>query len=477
MTAVLAFDLGATSARGIVYRLENGYLEEAEVFRFDQYQYYLSSSKEYHWDMRKIKRNIKKIIAKAYHQYQIQSIGFDTWGCDFGLIDENNQLVMDPLSYQTMLLQENSHYGRDLPDLFRQKTGIENASINSSSQLIYLKEKHPEKIKKAKKLLMMPDLIHFLLTGSLLSETSIASTSQLFDLEKNNWSCELLKKIDIDPALFSTIVLPYTQVGTVPIEQAAIPVYSVMQHDTASAVYALPSTEHTSIFLSSGTWSVLGKKEESGISLRHPLQNGYSYEQSGDGKILQLKNLLGMWYIEEALTAIQKKHSLTIEDLQPLNNTKPISFYFDTGDHRFSKKGEFTALLESYGQKQGYSRLSSPQELITTIYQNLAFKYTMIFEGLITQSPQTIFLFGGGSRSSWLNQLLADLTKCTITVCYPESSALGNALAQYTSLNEIKSQEELIMLVANYAPLKHYHPKKNDSFEDAYKIYQSLFSK
>ena len=199
-----------------------------------------------------------------------------------------------------MLKEPNLHYGGDLPTHFHERTGIPNASINTSSQLLYLKEHYPEQLNKASTLLMMPDLIHFLLTGTILTESSIASTSQLFDIDKHQWASDLIEQLGISPSLFSTIVLPYTKIGLINLAEKQLPIHSVMSHDTASAIFALPTNDHSCFFLSSGTWSVLGEKSERGILVNHPLDTNYSYEQAGDGKILKLKNMLGMWFIEEA---------------------------------------------------------------------------------------------------------------------------------------------------------------------------------
>ncbi|MCC1500514.1 FGGY family carbohydrate kinase, partial [Enterococcus hirae] len=318
MSTILAFDLGATSARGIVFSLMNGQIKEEKVYRFTDYQVIDPNKDEIHWNIEKIMTNIKEIITLATTEYVIESIGIDTWGCDFGLIDKKGQLVLPPLCYQTMLKEPNLHYGGDLPTHFHERTGIPNASINTSSQLLYLKEHYPEQLNKASTLLMMPDLIHFLLTGTILTESSIASTSQLFDIDKHQWASDLIEQLGISPSLFSTIVLPYTKIGLINLAEKQLPIHSVMSHDTASAIFALPTNDHSCFFLSSGTWSVLGEKSERGILVNHPLDTNYSYEQAGDGKILKLKNMLGMWFIEEALAFSNQTQSITIQQIQDM---------------------------------------------------------------------------------------------------------------------------------------------------------------
>lgn len=470
MTRILAFDLGATSARGIIYSLVNGNLIEEEIFRFKDYQIIDSDKEEIFWNMPKILEEIQTIIKLAIEKYKIESIGFDTWGCDFGLI-KNGKLLSNPLCYQTMLYEKNQHYGADFPEKFQEITGIPNASINSSSQILYLKEHHPELLAQADLLLMMPDLIHYLLTRCALSETSIASTSQLFDIHKHEWSEPLLSELGISEKLFPTIVLPYTRNGLIKISNQEIPVYSVMEHDTASAIFALPTSEEKVYFLSSGTWSVLGQKGDSTVVLRDKMDKNFSYELAGDGKILNLKNLLGMWFIEEAL----KTSPNSIQEIQELlRNQKPLDFYFDNEDTKFLEKGKFVELLKEYGEKHGFDSLNSEVKLFQTIYQNLAFKYATTFADLMGQEKENIFLFGGGSKSDHLNQMIADLTGCDLTICHSESSGLGNAMAQLLALNQIRNRQEMVEIIKRYSQLKTYHPQKNFSLQEKYCKYQTF---
>lgn len=472
MNTVLAFDLGATSARGIVYTFNRGRLEEKEIYRFTDYQIFHQEKKEIYWNFPKLLKEIKNIISITAKNYQIDSIGFDSWGCDFGLISKEGELVMLPLCYQTMLFEENLHYGNDLPPCFQEKTGIANASINTSSQLLFLKEHYPYALLNADKLLMIPDLIQYFLTGQVLAESSIASTSQLFDMQQQQWSLELIKKLALPPTLFSTIVLPFTKVGYFQTENYSIPIHSVIQHDTASAVYALPTNEDTNYFLSSGTWSVIGQKTERGLILETPLDNQYSYEQAGDGKVLKIQNLLGMWFIEEALQEVNTKQSLTIQEVQTmLAENQPLRFFFNNQDPRFSNKGKFVSTLKKYGEENQFSLLKTASQLFLTIYQNLAFKYTQVFTNLMDKPCKTIFIFGGGSKSNFLNQMIADLTQCQVAVCAPESSALGNALAQLSALNFLRTRDNLVTVIQQNHPPLYFAPKKNEPYSTLYQEY------
>lgn len=473
MKTVLAFDLGATSARGIVYSFDKGHLEEKEVYRINDYQIFFQEIKEIYWDFPKLMKEIKQIILHASRKYQLVSIGFDSWGCDFGLLNRDGQLVRLPLCYQTMLFEENLHYGQTLPTSFQEKTGIANASINTSSQLLFLKERYPEALMEATKLLMIPDLIQYFLTGQVLSESSIASTSQLFDINQQQWSVDLIEYLSLSPTLFSTIVLPFTEVGRFETQDHSIPVHSVIQHDTASAVYASPTTDDTSYFLSSGTWSVLGQKTERGLILENQLNGCYSYEQAGDGKILKLQNVLGMWFIEEALQEIQRREPLiTIQAVQEMiAKEKPIQFFFNNQDPLFFSKGNFISKLKKYGEENHLPPLKTDNQIFLTIYQNLAFKYAQLFTDLIDKPVDTIFLFGGGGKSDFLNQLIADLTQCKIAVCNHESSALGNALAQLSALNFLKTRDNLVSLIQYNHPPRYFIPKENETYAKLYQEY------
>ena len=476
MTTVLSFDLGATSARGVLFSLSNGKIIEEKIYRFTDYQLIDATRNTIHWNIDKLISEIKQIIMIASSEHCIESIGFDTWGCDFGLLDASGKLIMPPLCYQTMLKEENLHYGLSLPSIFQERTGIPNASINTSSQLLYLKDHYPEVLKKAAHLLMMPDLIHYLLTGAIWTESSIASTSQLFDINQNQWALDLVELLGISTSLFSTIVLPYTQIGEISLNDKRILVHSVMEHDTASAIFALPSNDHSCFFLSSGTWSVLGEKSERGLLMRHPLNSDYSYEQAGDGKILKLQNMLGMWFIEEALKFVNQTKTMTIQQIQHLlTDSKPIDFFFDNQNPYFLGKGEFVKNLKNYGILQKFPTIDEPQQLFLTIYQNLAFKYAATLEDLSPLVPPSIlFLFGGGSKSNFLTQLTANLTQSTVAVCYSENSALGNALAQFLAIEAIKNRDELMMIVKeNYQPI-YFYPEKSEELKNSYDKYKKF---
>lgn len=476
MPTVLSFDLGATSARGIIFSLSNGNITEEKIYRFTDYQVVDKKNKSIHWNINRMISEIKRIITLASSEFTIQSIGFDTWGCDFGLLDKQGELIMLPLCYQTMFKKENMRYGMDLPSIFQERTGIPNSPINTSSQLLYLKDKFPKELDKAEHLLMMPDLIQYLLTGEIWTESSIASTSQLFDIDKHQWALDLVKTLGVSTTLFSTVVLPYTQIGSININNTSILVHSVMEHDTASAIFALPSNDHSCSFISSGTWSVLGEKSEKGILIKHPLDSSYSYEQAGDGKILKIKNILGMWFIEEAIKFVNKDQNISIEQVQDmLINVEPISFYFDNQDPYFFDNGDFVNKLKEYGDIHQFPSINEPHELFLIIYQNLAFKYTDIFESLTPSiAKRTIYLFGGGSKSNYLTQLTADLTDTTIAVCYSENSALGNALAQFLAIDAIKNREELINIVKENYPPTYFYPKAVENYKNNYFNYKQF---
>lgn len=476
MSTVLSFDLGATSGRGVVFSLNNGKLTEEKIYRFKDYQLIDSTKKQIYWNIDKMISEIKQIIVLASTEYSIESIGFDTWGCDFGLLDENGNLLMLPLCYQTMLQAEYLHYGMSLPNVFQERTGIANASINTSSQLLFLKDFYPEVLKKANHLLMMPDLIQYLLTGAIWTESSIASTSQLFDIDKHKWALDLIELLGVSTSLFSTIVLPYTQIGEIELNNKKILVHSVMEHDTASAIFALPSNDHSCFFLSSGTWSVLGEKSERGILVNQPLNSDYSYEQAGDGKILKLKNLLGMWFIEEALNFVNQSQSITIQQIQEmLINCSPIDFFFDNQNSDLINQGQFVEKLKKYGEFHQFPSIDEPHQIFLIIYQNLAFKYATVLENLAQSTPlSTLFLFGGGGKSKFLNQLTADLIQSPIAVCYSENSALGNALAQFLAIETIQNRVELVSIVnENYPPI-YFYPQKSEEFNNSYNQYKQF---
>lgn len=471
MFSVLAFDLGATSSRGIVFSIINGNITQQEVYRFTGYKYFDSTKNAYFWNINDIISQIKSIILTASIKYDIQSIGIDSWGCDFVLLDSHNHKLMDPLCYETMLMNENYNICEELPEYFFEITGIPNSPINTSSQLIYLKRNYPEIISQAHSLLMIPDYILFLLTGCKYSESSIASTTQLFDLEKRTWSKNLVDYLEIPMKIFPKIILPFSRIGYFEInDSTSIPIHSIVSHDTACAVFTIPESSSPIYFISSGTWSIIGEKNEIGLLKSKGLSTSYSYEQAGDGKILKLKNILGMWYIEKVANEMQNttNEHFNIPDIQELLMKKiPKNNVIDLDKIKLSSHNNISkSLIKIYGK---YGHMESI-DIFQIIYQNLAFKYADILSDL-NHNKYPIFIFGGGSKSKFMNQLITNITQSKVIPIYDEASALGNSIAQFIALNLIKPKDEAYKLLKNIFDLKEYTPINNPIFNEYHLIY------
>ncbi|MBQ7596633.1 MAG: rhamnulokinase, partial [Clostridia bacterium] len=306
MKKVLAFDFGASSGRAIIGTLENGKISLKEVHRFSNDPVKLNGT--LYWDVLRLFYEIKQGIIKAKIAGGFDSIGIDTWGVDFGLIDKEGRLLENPVHYRDLrtaglvdeafkIIPRERLYGI---------TGIQFMELNTLFQLISLRRQRPDLLNRTDKMLFMPDLLAYFLTGKKCAEYSISSTSQIIDIEKRTWSKEILDAFDIDESIFAPLVQPGTVLGNLSDDICeecgvpAVPVISVCGHDTQSAITAVPCEDGDFAFLSSGTWSLFGTELDEPIVNETSLNINITNEGGLGGKTGFLKNILGLWLIQES---------------------------------------------------------------------------------------------------------------------------------------------------------------------------------
>ncbi|MEG2394940.1 MAG: FGGY family carbohydrate kinase, partial [Ruthenibacterium sp.] len=317
MSKVLAFDFGASSGRAILATYENGALSYEEIHRFENNP----REKDGHfcWDFDALFAEVKTGIAKAG---AFDSIGFDTWGVDFGLLDKDGKLLCDPVHYRdarTQGMTQKAAAVMDATTLYA-KTGNQIMNINSLFQLLAFKEQQPELLGKAKTLLFMPDLFSYMLSGAPVCEQSIASTSQMLDLTTGKWSTEVLHAFDLPAEL----LLPPVKSGTVTGTLNGAKMVAVAGHDTQCAVAAVPTQSTDVAFLSCGTWSLLGTELDRPVLTEQSAALGLSNELGANGKINYLKNIIGLWLIQESRRAWRKKgEEYSYADLERLALAAP----------------------------------------------------------------------------------------------------------------------------------------------------------
>lgn len=485
MKKVLAFDFGASSGRAIIGSFDGEKITLKEVHRFTNDPVDLGGT--LYWDVLRLFYEIKQGIVKAKIAGGFDSIGIDTWGVDFGLIDKNGRLLENPVHYRdkrTSGLVEESF--KSVP---RQKmydiTGIQFMELNTLFQLISLKKQRPEMLERADKMLFMPDLFAYFLTGKMCSEYSIASTSQLIDINTRSWSKELLDAFGIKESLFAPLTEPGTQLGNLSKEICeecgveSVPVISVCGHDTQSAITAVPCESGDFAFLSSGTWSLFGTELQKPIVNETSLKINITNEGGFGGTTGFLKNIIGLWLIQESRRQWQREgKDYSYADLEKLAlSEEPFKCFIDPDAPEFVPQGNIPERVREFCRKTGQYVPESVGEIMRCIYESLAMKYRMTFEKLCECTGKdypVIHVIGGGTKDGLLCRMTASSCGKTVKAGPIEATVMGNVAVQLMSDDTIGSISEARKAVAASESLKTYEPENTDEWIKAYKSFVKI---
>lgn len=485
MKKVLAFDFGASSGRAIIGSFDGEKITLKEVHRFTNDPVELGGT--LYWDVLRLFYEIKQGIVKAKIAGGFDSIGIDTWGVDFGLIDKNGRLLENPVHYRdkrTSGLVEESF--KSVP---RQKmydiTGIQFMELNTLFQLISLKKQRPEMLERADKMLFMPDLFAYFLTGKMCSEYSIASTSQLIDINTRTWSKELLDAFGIKESLFAPLTEPGTQLGNLSKEICeecgveSVPVISVCGHDTQSAITAVPCESGDFAFLSSGTWSLFGTELQKPIVNETSLKINITNEGGFGGTTGFLKNIIGLWLIQESRRQWQREgKDYSYADLEKLAlSEEPFKCFIDPDAPEFVPQGNIPERVREFCKKTGQYVPESVGEIMRCIYESLAMKYRMTFEKLCECTGKdypVIHVIGGGTKDGLLCRMTASSCGKTVKAGPIEATVMGNVAVQLMSDGTIGSISEARKAVAASESLKTYEPENTDEWIKAYESFVKI---
>ncbi|MBY8992784.1 MAG: rhamnulokinase [Candidatus Lokiarchaeota archaeon] len=490
MVRILAFDLGASSGRAIVGTLEKEKLELDEIYRFTNEGIHVNNS--FCWDILRIFQKMKKSLSIYVKEYGsiLDSIGIDTWGVDFVLLDENDDLIQPAHHYRdhrTDGMLEKLFKIVPKEEIFNQ-TGIQFMQINTIVQIFSMIYNKSPRLSKAKTLLMLPDYFNFLLSGKKYSESSEASTSQLYNPIKKDWSYDLIRKLNLDQEIFPEIIQPGTILGNIqehiaaemglnPETKITIP----PTHDTGSAVAAVPVNmdkynPREWAYLSSGTWSLLG------VELNRPLINDkvLKYNFTNEGGINHttrfLKNISGLWLIQECKKLWDMKETnLTWERIdQEAMNAQSFQNFFNPDDQVFLNPPNMINAIQRQCELHNQSRPESIGQISRCVFENLAFKYKHVMEQLedvIGTKIKILHIIGGGSQNHFLNQFTANVLNIPVRAGPSEATAIGNILTQALALGEIKDMKNLRRVVRNSFQITEYTPKNKSKWKDAYNTY------
>ena len=488
MKRVLAFDFGASSGRAILGIFDGEKIELQEVHRFSNDPVKINGT--VYWDVQRLFFEIKQGILKAKEAGGFDSIGIDTWGVDFGLLRKDGTLVENPVHYRDarndgMVEKATEYMSKErMYDI----TGIQFMDFNTIFQLLSLKENRPYILEEADKLLFMPDLLNYMLSGVKSTEFSIATTSQMVDLKTNNQSEEILDTFGINKNLLTDIAPTGAVIGQLSdeiCEELGVPkadIVSVAAHDTQSAITATPCEFDDFAFISCGTWSLFGTEvkepiiNEASKKLNVTNEGGYDYTTAF------LKNICGLWLIQESRRQwIREGKEYSYAELEKLAlECEPFKCFIDPDAPEFAPMGNLPRRVKEYCEKTGQYVPQTVGEIIRCIYESLALKYRLTFDGIMECTGKTydrIHVMGGGTKDKLLLQMTAQSCNVNVYGGPIEATALGNVAIQLMSTGAIKDIKEARKIIAKGENLKLYEPKDNADWEKAYEDFKNIINK
>uniref|UniRef100_A0A7C6AG19 Rhamnulokinase n=1 Tax=candidate division WOR-3 bacterium TaxID=2052148 RepID=A0A7C6AG19_UNCW3 len=480
----LAFDLGAESGRAILGRIKKGKLTIKEIHRFSNKTIRLSDG--LHWDIEHLLREIKNGLKFAFAESSgLKSIGIDTWGVDFGLFDENEKLLAPPFSYRdpgTRGLVDKFSKLMKKEELYK-RTGIQLLEINTIYRLYAMILSENEILKRAHSLLLLPDIFNLFFTGIKASEFTFATTTQLFNPVERDWDSEVLKCLNIKRGLFQKIAYPGMVLGKLKKDfgQSDIDVVLVASHDTASAVAAVPANQKDFIYISSGTWSLMGIESDRPIIN----QKSFEYNFTNEGGIGQtfrfLKNILGLGILHSCKKEWEGKQYLDYNTLINLaRNEAPFLSIINPFDIRFLSPRSMTEEIKKFCIETGQQSPQTIGQFVRCILESLSLAYRHTLEQIkeITDRDFTVIhIIGGGSLNEILCQFTADATGIPVYAGPVEATAIGNILTQAMAKGELNSMNELRNIVRKSFPFNEYIPGDTKSWDDIYGYYRELVNK
>lgn len=459
--AFIAVDFGGGSGRVIAASIDHNTLTLDELHRFGNRQ--ISMGGHLYWDFLSLFEEMKTGLHKAVDAgYKLVSIGIDTWGVDFGLIDRNGNLLGNPVCYRDPAAvggAERYFQHNDISAHYAE-AGIQIMDINSLYRLVGMKEWAPDMLAVAHRLLFTPDLFSYFLTGVANNEYTIASTSELIDVHTREWNKTLIKRVGLPEHIFGQIVMPGEVRGrlTEDVKRELgidydVNVIAVGSHDTASAVYSVAGTYDSdgTAFLSSGTWSLLGVIVDTPIPTEQARLAGFTNEGGVGGKIRFLQNITGLWILQR-LMAVWQEEGLPTDYGHLLSEAEKadIDTVIDVDDPVFTVPSHMDKTIRSYCESHGLKVPATQGETVRCVLQSLAARYKRGIDELNAMLPRPVRrlqVIGGGSRNGLLNRLTQDATGLPVAAGPVEATAIGNVLLQAKAAGRISSPSDITEIV------------------------------
>jgi len=484
----LAFDYGASSGRAILGTFDGKRIELTEIHRFLNEPVEINGT--LYWDSLRLFHELKQGLLKAQQQGHddITSIGIDTWGVDFGLIDKNGDLIGSPVHYRdgrTNGIMDESFETMSRQDQYK-LCGLQFMQFNTLYQLLAIKKRSPHLLEMADKAIFMPDLFNYFLTGKQVCESTIASTSQLCDPKDHDFSSEIFNAFGIKSDLFPEMVSPGTITGKI---KSSIKgelglkydpvVISVAQHDTASAVMAVPATSERFAYISSGTWSLLGS--ETPIPYTNDIAREYNFTNEGGyaNTTRLLKNIMGLWIIQECKRQWDRKGEVySFGELASMaEKADPLKCFIDPDDPLFMPPNGMVERIQQYCKNTDQYVPTTHGEVSRCIYESLAMKYRMSLEGLeqiLGYKLPVLHVVGGGCQNKALCQYTANAIGRPVIAGPVEATAIGNITCQLIAMGEIKDLWQAREIISNSFESIVYTPQNTDIWDQKYNQFKKI---
>ncbi len=466
---VLAIDLGASSGRGIIGAYDGERITLEEVHRFSNDPLQIGGS--FYWDTLRLLHEIKTAILKCAGNGGIDTVGIDTWGVDYGYIDKSGALISVPYHYRderTLPEMERVYSKVPYAELYAE-TGIESMSFNTVFQMSADLANRPWIVENADKMLLTPDLLGYFLTDKMACEYTIGSTTALMDANSRAFSKGIMEKLGIPDRLFAPVVMPGNILGklTDAVDEetgnTGAVVVNVPSHDTSSAVLSVPAEEKDFLFISSGTWSLMGTENECPIINEKSEKYSFTNEGGVDGKINVMKNIMGLWLIQESRRQWKREgKEYSFNELEAMaKDAEMLKYIIDPDDPSFNKAGNLPKRIADFCEKTGQGRPESVGEIMRCIYESLCLKYRFTaekLEELCSKKYASVNIVGGGTKEKLLCQYVADCTGKKVSAGPVEATAIGNismqliAAGEFSDVMGARSAIRKSFDVENYVP-------------------------
>ncbi len=461
----LAIDIGASSGRHILAHKEDGKIVLEEVYRFPNGM--VDNNGELVWEADRLFAEIKNGMNKELGKIP-SSVGIDTWAVDFVLLDEKGERMGNATAYRdgrTRGMDEKVYEIINEDDLYA-RTGIQKQIFNTIYQLMAVKEKEPERLFGAKKLLLIPDYFNYLLTGKAVTEYTNATTMQLVSPETKDWDFDLIEKLGYPKEIFMEIHMPGSELGSLTKEMQEEIGYDCKvvlpaTHDTGSAVMAVPSNKEAALYISSGTWSLMGtelsgancSKESKACNLTN--EGGYDY------RFRYLKNIMGLWMIQSVKKEIGGE--LGFGEICDMASKSSITSIVDCNDDRFLAPANMTKEVQAACAESGQQVPEEIAEVAAVIYNSLAQCYKEAvteIEKMTGLSYDSIHIVGGGANADYLNRLTANATGRCVYAGPTEATAIGNIAAQMIAGGELENLRDARSCIYDSFEIQVYKPEQ-----------------